>query len=83
MPTNRILLDAYKLNKYGFRYFQPYLFMIKTVNDEFNWLLNHVYIFGLEKTSNNAYFICISHIRKQTLDRLSSRDFLPCRDDER
>ena len=78
-----ILLDAYKLNKFGFRYSQPYLFTIKNVNDELNWLLKHVYVSGLDKASNNACFICISHIRKQALDRLSSKDFLPCKDGEK
>ena len=37
-----------------------------------------MYISGLDKASNNACFICINHIRKQALERLSSQDFLPC-----
>ena len=76
--SKRILLEAYKINKFGFRYSQPYLFTVKAVNDELNWLLKHVFISGLDKASNNACFICIEHIRKQALERLSSRDFLPC-----
>ena len=78
MRSKKILLEAYKLNKFGFGYSQPYLFSIKAVNDEMTWLLKHVFISGLDKASNNAYFICISHIRQQALERLNSIDFLPC-----
>lgn len=81
--SKMILLDAYKISKFGFRYSQPYLFTVKDVNDELNWLLKHVFISGLDKASNNTCFICINHIRKQTLERLSSRDFLPCVINER
>ena len=76
--SKTILLEAYKSNKFGFRYSQPFLFTVNAVNNEINWLLKHVYISGLDKASNNACFICISHIREQALERLSSRDFLPC-----
>ena len=72
-----ILLEASKLNKFGFRYSQPFLFDDKVVNNELNWLLEHVYISGLDKASN-ACFICVDHIRRQALERLSSPDFLPC-----
>ena len=73
-----LLLEAYKQNKFGFRYSQTYLFADKAVNDELEWLLNHVYISGLDKASNNACFICVDHIRKQAFQRLNSPDFLPC-----
>ena len=73
-----ILLEASKLNKFGFRYSQPFLFDDKVVNNELNWLLGHLYISGLDKASNNACFICVEHIRKQALERLNSPDFLPC-----
>ena len=64
MRSKKILLEAYKLNKFGFKYSQPYLFSIKAVNDEITWLLKHLFISGLDKASNNACFICISHIRQ-------------------
>lgn len=73
-----ILLEACKLNKFGFRYSQPYLFSENVVNDELGWILKHVYISGLDKASNNACFICVSHIRIQALNRLNSLDFIPC-----
>lgn len=62
--SKKILLNAYKLNKLGFKYSQPYLFTVKVVNDELNWFLNYVYISGLDEASTNACFICIIHIRK-------------------
>ena len=73
-----ILFEACKQNKYGFRYSQPYLFSERVVNDELSWILKHVYISGLDKASNNACFICVSHIRMQALNRLNSPDFIPC-----
>ena len=76
-----LLFEAYKQNKFGFRYSQTYLFADKAVNDELEWLLNHVYISGLDKASNNVCFICVDHIRKQTYQRLNSPDFLPCMED--
>ena len=78
-----ILLEAYKQNKFGFRYSQTYLFSDKKVNDELEWLLNHVYVSGLDKASNNACFICIDHIRKQAYQRFNSPDFLPCLDNDK
>ena len=78
-----ILLEASKLNKFGFRYSQPYLFSENVVNDELSWILKHVYISGLDKASNNACFICVSHIRIQALNRLNSLDFIPCLDNDK
>ena len=78
-----LLLEAYKQNKFGFRYSQTYLFADKAVNDELEWLLNHVYISGLDKASNNACFICVDHIRKQAYQRLSSPDFVPCLENDK
>ena len=72
------LLEASKQNRFGFKYSQSFLFDDKTVNNELNWLIEHVYISGLDKASNNACFICVDHIRKQALERLNSPDFLPC-----
>lgn len=76
-----LLLEAYKQNKFGFMYSQTYLIADKAVNDELEWLLNHVYISGLDKTSNNVCFICVDHIKKQVYKRLNSPDFLPCLED--
>ena len=73
-----IVLEASRINKFGFRYSQPFLFDDKVVNNELEWLLGHVYISGLDKASNNACFICVDHIRRQALERLNSPDFLPC-----
>ena len=73
-----IMFEASKINKFGFRYSQPFLFDDKVVNNELDWLLTHVYISGLDKASNNACFICVDHIRRQALERLNSPDFLPC-----
>jgi hypothetical protein len=41
----RILLEASKLNKFGFMYSQPFLFNDNIVNNELNWLLEHIYIY--------------------------------------
>jgi hypothetical protein len=74
----RILLEASKLNKFGFRYSQSFLFNDNIVNNELNWLLEHIYISKLDKASNNVCFIYMDHIRRQTLEILNSLDFLPC-----
>ena len=73
------LVSAMKDNIFGFRYSKPYLFSEKTVENELSWLLKHFFISGLDKTTSNACFICISHVRNQALLRLNSPDFEPCR----
>ena len=73
------LVSIMKENIFGFRYSKPYLFSEKTVKNKLSWLLKHVFILGLDKTTSNACFICISHIRNQALLRLNNPDFEPCR----
>lgn len=60
-------------------YFKLYFFFDKSVENELSWLLKHVFISGLDKTTNNVCFINISHIKHQALPRLNSLDFEPCR----
>lgn len=74
------LFEASKINKFGFKYSEPFLFNDKVVNNELDWLLGHIYISELDKASNNIYFIRVDHIKKQTLERLNSPIFLPCLD---
>ena len=76
-----ILISALKANLYGFRYSKSYIFSDKDVNNELSWILKHVFISGLDKAANNACFICIHHIRYQTLVRLNGPDFEPCCND--
>lgn len=71
-----ILMSAAKDNMYGFMYSKSYLFSDKFVKNELAWILKHVFIFSLNKTTNNACFICISHIRYQALARLNGPN--PC-----
>jgi hypothetical protein len=73
------LRQAAKLNKFGFKFFGPYLFEIPTVNNELDWLLKHLYVAGLDKASNNACLMCICHIRLQAFQRLMGLDFTPCK----
>lgn len=42
--SKMILLEAYKVNKYGLRYTQPYIFSVNVVNDEITWLLMCIYL---------------------------------------
>ena len=76
-----ILMSTTNDNMYGFMYSKPYLLYDKYVESEYTWILWHVFISGLDKTANNACFICISHIRYQVLARLNGPDFEPCRND--
>jgi hypothetical protein len=75
------LTSAFKNNFFGFKYSKPSLFCDKSVDNELTWKLKHVFISGLDKAANNAYFICISHIRCQTLARLNGPDFASCCND--
>lgn len=43
---------------------------------ELEFLLQHLFIAGLDKANNNACHICIYHIRVQALHRLHDKDFL-------
>lgn len=71
---------ASKTNKFGFKFSGKDLFQIPAVRDEVSWITKHLYCAGLDKATNNVCFICIKHIRLLALERLSSQDFTPCRD---
>jgi hypothetical protein len=71
---------ASRSNKYGFRCSEPYLFSVKAITNELEWLVSHLYVSGLDKASNNPCFLCIRHIRIQAFYRLSGNDFSPCMD---
>jgi hypothetical protein len=73
------LIAAMNENLYGFRYSKPYIFSDKTVDNELTWLLKHMFISGLDKATSNACFICIFHIKHQTLLRLNGPHFEPCK----
>ena len=75
------VISAMRENLYGFRYSKPYLFSERSVESELSWLLKHLFISGIDKATNNASFICVSHIRNQALLRLNSPDFEPCKSD--
>lgn len=77
------LQAAARCNKFGFKQSGPYLFDIPAVQNEMTWLLNHFYISGIDKASNNACFMCIRHIRFQAYQRLMGDDFTPCKYDGR
>ena len=76
-----MLKHSSKNNKFGFKHSGKWLFDIIAVKNEIDWLLKHLYCSGLDKASNNACFICIRHIRLQALERLSGKDFTPCKSD--
>jgi hypothetical protein len=69
---------ASRINKFGFKSSEPFIFSIPAVNNEVEWLLSHLFISGLDKASQNACFLCIRHIRMQAYDRLMGTDFSPC-----
>jgi hypothetical protein len=69
---------AMKRNISGFRFSGQFLLDIKPVQNEIEWLLQHLYCSGLDKATNNACFVCIKHIRLQALERLSGQDLAPC-----
>ena len=66
-------------NKHGFRESGKFLLDLIPVQNEIEWLLQHLYCAGLDKAANNACFICIKHIRFQALKRLMGKDFSPCK----
>jgi hypothetical protein len=79
---HNICLHALKVanrsNKYGFRQSGHFLLNLPAVKNEIQWITKNLYCAGLDKVANNAYFICIKHIRLQALKRLMGNDFSPC-----
>ena len=75
------LRDGAKKNRYGFQYSGKDLLSCQNVVNEIEWLTQHLLCTGLDKAANNCSFICIKHIRLMALERLSSSDFQPCKDD--
>lgn len=73
------LKAAMKSNKSGFCFFGRFLSDIQLVQNEVEWLLQHLYCSGLDKAANNACFIGIKHIRLQALEQFTSLDFAPCK----
>lgn len=71
------LLSAIKEIFFGFKYSKPYLLSNKSIDNEMNWLLKHLFIFGLHKAISNIYFICIFYIKYQTSYRFNSPNFEP------
>lgn len=74
------LKAARSSNKFGFRSSELDIFSLKAVQKEVEWVTDNLYCVGLDKASNNICFICIKHIRLLALERLTSRDFSPCRE---
>ena len=73
------LKAASRANKQGFRESGKFLLDLVPIQNEIEWLLQHLYCAGLDKVANNACFICIKHIRFQVLERLMGQDFSPCK----
>ena len=69
-----------RTNRFGFRNSGADVMKDDHASNEGDWLLQHLYCSGLDKAANNAVFICIKHIRLMALERLSSPDFLPCKE---
>ena len=67
-------------NEGGFKYSQASLKKNHAAMNELQWILQSLFIAGLDKASSNASFICINHIRAQALLRLQGKDFSPCQD---
>jgi hypothetical protein len=74
-----MLKTANRTNKYGFQQSGQFLLDLPFVQNELQWLLEHLFCAGLDKAANNASFICIKHIRLQALERLMGPDFSPCK----
>lgn len=75
------LRGASRVNKFGFKFSDQFLFDIPAVQNELKWLLSHFYISGVEKAANNASFMCIRHMHFQAYQRLMGSDFEPCKND--
>lgn len=76
----RVLAGA-KCNRYGFHYSGQDLLGCQSVTNEIDWLTQNLLCTGLDKAANNCSFVCIRHIRLMALERLSSSNFQPCKDD--
>jgi len=76
------LKNAKQKNLYGFRSSAKELLAIPAVTNEIEWLTDNLFCVGIDKAANNCSFICAKHIRLMALERLSSKDFQPCQDDE-
>ena len=76
--TWEILKGKASRNEGGFKYSQSSWKKIQFATDELQWIHQFLFIDGLDKATSNASFICINHIRAQTLLRLQGKDFAPC-----
>ena len=74
-----ILKTTNQSNKHGFKQSGKFLLDLIPVQNEIDWILQHLYCVGLDKAADNACFICIKHIRLQALERLIGPDFSPCK----
>ena len=57
-----------QINQFGFRNSAKDVMHDRVANDEIDWLLQRLYCSGLDKAANNAFFICIKHIRLMALE---------------
>jgi len=78
----QILKATNRQNLYGLRFLGRELMSEPAVKNELDWITDNLFCSGLDKASNNCCFICIKHIRIMALERLSSPDFQPCKDDD-
>jgi len=76
-----ILKKANRQNHYGFKYSGRDWIQLPEVQNEIRWITENLFCSGLDKAANNCCFICTKHIRFMALERLSSPDFIPCKDD--
>jgi hypothetical protein len=53
-----------------------------SVKKESDWLLEKVFVFNIDKTTNNICEICIQHIWTQTFFKLQGKKFIPCMNDK-
>ena len=75
------LKTASRTNKYGFRISHQEIFSLTAVRDELAWITENLFCSGLDKAANKCCFIYIRHLRFMALERLSSPDYQPCKDD--
>jgi hypothetical protein len=73
---------AARKNLYEFRFSGTNVLENPSVQNELRWITQHLFCAGLDKAANNCCFVCVKHIRLMALERLSSSDFLPCKDDD-
>ena len=67
-------MSTLKINLHGFKYFKSHIFFDKSMDNE---LFNP----GLDKATNYACFICISHVRYEAFVGLNEHEFEPCCND--